>query len=162
MLDAHQTDALDSVSESTVDASLTHAQPDRPTMDLTPQAELTKLRDLLTERRLELRAEIEAAERDQRETSDADAHEVTDRKDEAARQLSSDLGGVQEQRDLDEMAQVEAALQRLDDGTYGNCRDCGQPILLQRLRVQAAAERCTLCQAASEHAMSRHTPKGVS
>ena len=131
-------------------------------MDLAPQTQLTKLRDLLTERRRELRAEVEASERDQRERSDADAHEVTDRKDEAARRLSSDLGGVQEQRDLDEMALVEAALQRLDDGTYGDCKDCGQPILPERLWVQPAAERCTHCQAASEHAMSRFTPKGAS
>ena len=131
-------------------------------MDVALQTPLTKLRDQLTDRWLELRTEVEAAEKDQREASDADTHEVTDRKDEAARHLSSDLGGVQEQRDLDEMAQVEAALQRLDGGTYGNCRDCGQPILPQRLRVQPAAERCTHCQAASEHAMNRFTPKGAS
>ena len=131
-------------------------------MDLAPQIQLTKLRDLLTDRWLELRAEVEAAERDQREASDADAHEVTDRKDEAARHLSSDLGGVQEQRDLDEMAQVEAALQRLDGGTYGDCKDCGEPIPPQRLWVQPAAEQCMHCQAASEHGMDRFTPKGGS
>ena len=125
-------------------------------MDFAPQT-LTKIRDLLTHRRLELRAGVEAAERDRREAIDADAHEVTDRKDEAARQLSSDLVGVQEQRDLGEIAQVEAALLRLDDGTYGDCRDCGQPILPERLRVQPAAERCTSCQTASEQAMNRLT-----
>lgn len=161
MLDAHQTNGLDSVPESAVDASSTDAQPDRPTMNLARQAQLTKLRDPLAERLLDLRAEVEAAQRDQREAGDADAHEVTDRKDEAARRLSSDLGGVQEQRDLDEMAQVEAALQRLDGGTYGDCRDCGQPILLQRLWVQPAAERCAPCQAASEQAMSRFRAKSA-
>lgn len=134
-----------------------HAPTHRPTMDLAPQT-LTKLRDLLTRRRLELRAEVEAAEGGRREASDAEAHEVTDRKDEAERRLSSDLVGVQEQRDLGEIAQVEAALQRLDGGTYGDCRDCGQPILAERLRVQPAAERCTPCQAASEQAMNRLTP----
>ena len=125
-------------------------------MDYAPQT-LTKIRDLLTYRRLELRAEVEAAERDRREASDADAHEVTDRKDEAARRLSFDLDGVQEQRDLGEIAQVEAALLRLDDGTYGDCRDCGQPILPERLRVQPAAERCMSCQTASEQATNRLT-----
>ena len=123
-------------------------------MDVAAQTPLTKLRDQLTDRWLELRTEVEAAEQDQREASDAEAHEVTDRKDEAARRLLSDLGRVQEQRDLDEMAQVEAALHRIEGGTYGDCKDCGQPILPQRLRVQPAAERCTHCQATSEHAMN--------
>ncbi len=125
-------------------------------MDSAPRT-LTKIRDLLTRRRLELRAEVEAAERGRREASDADAHEVTDRKDEATRRLSSDLVGVQEQRDLGEIAEVEAALQRLDGGTYGDCRDCGQPIPPERLRVQPAAERCTSCQTASERTMNRLT-----
>ena len=58
-------------------------------MDLAPQTQLTKLRDQLTDRRLELRAQVEAAERSQREASDAEAHEVTDRKDEAARRQAS-------------------------------------------------------------------------
>ena len=123
-------------------------------MDVALQTPLTKLRDQLTDRWLELRTEVEAAEQDQREGSDAEAHEVTDCKDEAARRLLSDLGRVQEQRDLDEMAQVEAALHRIEGGTYGDCKDCGQPILPQRLWVQPAAERCTHCQATSEHAMN--------
>lgn len=124
-------------------------------MNQAAQTRLTKLRDRLTRRRLELRAEVEAAEQGRREASDADAHEVTDRKDEAERRLSSDLGGVQEQRDLGEIAQVEAALQRLDAGTYGDCPDCGKPIPPERLRVQPAAERCTPCQTASERAVNR-------
>ena len=52
-------------------------------------------------------------------------------------------------------AEVHAALQRLDGGTYGDCADCGKPISLQRLRVQPAAQRCTPCQAAREHAVGR-------
>ena len=40
---------------------------------------------------------------------------------------------------FDEMAQLEAALQRLDSGTYGDCADCGESISLQRLR---GATRC--------------------
>ncbi len=128
-------------------------------MDLATQTHLTKLRDLLSFRLLELRAEVHAAEQAQRELTGASAHEVTDRKDEAAQRLLSDLGGVQEQRDRDEMAQVEAALQRLDTGSYGDCADCGEPISLQRLQVQPAAQRCAPCQAAFEHALDRSGPR---
>lgn len=128
-------------------------------MDLAPQTHLTTLRDLLTSRLLELRAEVQSAEQAQRELIGASAHEVMDRKDEAAQRMSLDLGGVQEQRDLDEMAEVQAALQRLDAGTYGDCLDCGEPISLQRLQVQPAAQRCAPCQTAFEHAAAHSGPR---
>ena len=131
-------------------------------MDPATRNHLTTLRDLLTFRLLELRAEVHAAEQAQRELTGASAHEVTDRKDEAAQRSLSDLGGVQEQRDLDEVVQVEAALQRLDSGSYGDCSDCGEPIPLQRLRVQPAAQRCAPCQAAFEHALDRSGPRRAS
>ena len=120
-------------------------------MELATQTHLSQLRDLLTYRLRELRAEVHAAEQAQRELSGASAHEVTDRKDDAMRRQLSDLDGAQEQRDFDELAQVEAALQRLDAGTYGDCADCGEPIALQRLRGQPAALRCAPCQSTSEH-----------
>ena len=50
---------------------------------------------------------------------------------------------------------AEAALLRLDAATYGDCADCGEPISLQRLRVQPAALRCAPCQAACERALDR-------
>ena len=38
--------------------------------------------------------------------------------------------------------QVVAALARLDDGTYGSCVACGQPIPDARLEVRPEAARC--------------------
>ena len=131
-------------------------------MNLATQTHLTKLRYLLTDRWLELRAEVEAAEQAQREATGAAAHEVSDRKDEAAQRLLSDLGGAQRQRDVDEMVQVEATLHRLEDGSYGDCTDCGEPITSQRLLVQPAAQRCAPCQAACEHALERSGPRRTS
>lgn len=131
-------------------------------MDLLTQTHLTTLRDLLTQRLLELRAEVNTAEQAQRESTGAGTHEVADRKDEAAQQQFSDLGGAQEQRDVDEIAQVEAALHRLDGGIYGDCADCAEPISLQRLLVLPAAQRCAPCQTAYEHALDRSSPRGAS
>ena len=124
-------------------------------MDLATQTHLTKLHDSLTFRLRELRADVLAAEQARRQLTGSSAHEVTDRKDEAMQQSTSDLGGIQEQRDLDEVVEVEAALQRLDNNTYGDCSDCGEPIVLQRLLVQPAAQRCAPCQTAFEHARDR-------
>ncbi len=145
-----------------VDRISTNTQPGRQTMDLATQTHLTELRDLLTFRLLELRSEVHSAEQAQRELTGASAREVMDRKDEAAQRLLLEVGGVQEQRDLDEMAQVEAALQRLDTGNYGGCTDCGEPISLQRLRVQPAAQRCALCQTAHEQALGHSNPRRAS
>ena len=128
-------------------------------MDTDTQTHLTALRDLLTYRLHELQAEVHAAERARRDRDeDGAAAEVGDRKDEASRRQLSEVGEAEAQRDVDEMAQVERALQRLDHGTYGDCSQCGEPIPLQRLRVQPAAERCATCQTSFEHTLHRPQP----
>jgi DnaK suppressor protein len=38
-------------------------------------------------------------------------------------------------RQVYEFQEIEAALQRIADGTYGTCDDCGQPISSARLQV---------------------------
>ena len=37
---------------------------------------------------------------------------------------------------------VEKALQRMDDGTYGICEVCGEPISAERLEALPATARC--------------------
>lgn len=131
-------------------------------MTLLNPSELEQLHTLLTCRQGELRADLHAAGQAQRERTDTSLHEVTDRKDDAAQRQSAALDGVQEQRDIDEMAQVEAALQRLDAGIYGSCADCGEPIALPRLRVQPAALRCAACQTRNEGALGTSRTSGAS
>lgn len=118
-------------------------------MDLSTQSHLAVLRESLLYRLRELQTEVHAAELAARGGAGTGG-EVFDRKDDAARRAGEAVGGAEERRDLDELAQVQAALQRLDAGVYGDCIDCGQPITLERLRVQPAAERCAACQAARE------------
>ena len=40
---------------------------------------------------------------------------------------------------------VEAALVKLDNGTYGTCEGCGQPIAPARLEAKPAARLCMEC-----------------
>lgn len=40
------------------------------------------------------------------------------------------------------LAQVRVALARTEDGTYGTCEVCGQPISPERLEVRPWAVRC--------------------
>ena len=53
-------------------------------------------------------------------------------------------------RDLAELANVEEALARLGDGSYGECVDCGNAIPFPRLSAYPAARRCVACQEAAE------------
>ena len=124
-------------------------------MELATQTHLKTLRDLLTYRLGELRAEVHAAELAREQTGMPSVRDVGDRKDDATQQQFASMDEVQERRDLDELRQVKAALQRLDEGTYGDCADCGEPIALGRLMVQPAALCCAPCQAAREHAAER-------
>jgi DnaK suppressor protein len=119
-------------------------------MDLHTQTHLKPLRDWLLYRRSELEAEVHAAELARREPRATAEHEVSDQKDAAADEQQADIAQAQEQRDLDELAQVQAALTRLDQGRYGDCVDCGESISLARLTAQPAALRCATCQTAHE------------
>ena len=40
---------------------------------------------------------------------------------------------------------VEAALTKIDEGTYGTCEGCGQPINPARLEAKPAAKLCMEC-----------------
>ena len=45
----------------------------------------------------------------------------------------------------EKLAQVEAAIERLDAGTYGTCTVCGRPIAAARLEARPSATRCVEC-----------------
>jgi DnaK suppressor protein len=49
------------------------------------------------------------------------------------------------QNTIDLLRKVERALNRVDDGTYGLCESCGQPIPVARLEVLPYATECVTC-----------------
>jgi DnaK suppressor protein len=51
---------------------------------------------------------------------------------------------------LDRRTQAEHAMQRLVDGTYGNCEGCSNPIPLERLEVFPSATTCVNCKQVRE------------
>ena len=48
------------------------------------------------------------------------------------------------------LQRIELALQRIDEGSYGDCLECGEPIAFARLQVQPFANLCIGCQSARE------------
>ncbi len=55
-----------------------------------------------------------------------------------------------------ELAQIDEALRRLDEGTYGGCQDCGKPIPHKRLQLVPFAARCIECARSRETARPRY------
>ena len=77
--------------------------------------------------------------------------------DQHAGDTASELQDADEQNALlensaQQRAEVEAALQRIEDGTYGTCVDCGQQIPDARLEVRPEAARCVADQQKHEAA----------
>lgn len=54
-----------------------------------------------------------------------------------------------------ELAAVNQALARLQDGRYGNCADCDAEIPFDRLKAEPWALRCIACETAAEAAQRR-------
>jgi RNA polymerase-binding protein DksA len=48
------------------------------------------------------------------------------------------------------LADIDSALRRIDDGTYGTCVNCGQEIPVQRLEAYPAASLCIDCKRSAE------------
>lgn len=44
-----------------------------------------------------------------------------------------------------ELADIDAALSRIANGSYGSCQSCGGPLGLQRLRALPEARYCLAC-----------------
>ncbi len=44
-----------------------------------------------------------------------------------------------------DLAEIDAALRRVADGTYGICAVCGRPIAAERLEARPAARTCVAC-----------------
>ena len=47
--------------------------------------------------------------------------------------------------------QVASALGRIEDGTYGTCQTCGQPIPRERLQALPFAGQCISCKSKEHH-----------
>jgi RNA polymerase-binding protein DksA len=69
--------------------------------------------------------------------------------------VARDVALAEIDRDALEIEAIEAALARLDTGTYGRCTECGALIPRNRLAQHPEAARCVSCQERQE----QHTPR---
>ena len=74
------------------------------------------------------------------------ADQVRDLEDESFADLVVDVSLAEIDRDLEELRAIDAALLRVNDGSYGFCEACDRPIEARRLEVAPEARRCLDCQ----------------
>ena len=115
------------------------------------KAELKEVLDELHEQR-EHSAEVIAAQENELDGLMRDSGD-------GAGQDQADLGATSFERDheltvlnseRDKLAQIERALTRIDDGTYGVCESCGNPIGKMRLMAFPRATLCMTCKQREE------------
>jgi len=69
------------------------------------------------------------------------------REEEAAETLELEKRLTLEKRIIDQLADIEHALRKFEEGTYGLCDSCGQPIDPARLEALPQATLCLSCKA---------------
>jgi DnaK suppressor protein len=107
-------------------------------MEYTP-AEQAEIRERLINHKRELEQRVERIHEHAREPLDPDSSEQ-----------AAQLGNVQvvaalEHEAVHEIAQIDAALRRLENGQYGACVTCGEPISPARLTAHPASAECVDC-----------------
>ena len=111
------------------------------------EAQLHALEKRLRKRRQELLAEIheELVRTDDEHYVDL-AGRVHDIGEESVADLLLDVNLAVIDNQINEVRDIEAALERMQTGTYGICMDCGAPIDFERLDAWPTAKRCLPCQ----------------
>ena len=120
------------------------------------QRQLKPLLKALDERERELRSRI-AAERERTDSEGYGQLEgvVGDQADHAFVETSVDIESGMIERQLRELRDIEAARERVAEGTFGRCIECGGPIEYERLRAYPPAVRCAECQTLHENPAAR-------
>lgn len=98
------------------------------------KAELTQRKQELEQKLIELSRE--------RITDD----QVQDPGDQALSSTMESLRTSLQTAETEEYQRIVRALEKIEDGTYGICIDCGQPISEKRLKSYPDAARCLVCQ----------------
>ena len=115
-----------------------------------------ELKQMLVGRRRELQAQVQDKMRDVRSTGEVTKlSEVFDAGESSEADIQEDIELALIQMKSETLSRVDDALTRLEQGTYGNCFECGEEIAEKRLKALPFAVRCKDCEEAKENADQR-------
>lgn len=105
--------------------------------------DLTPFRQKLEQMRDDLRTELDQLQQESANVNQSDSYGVKNHPAEDASELFLRERNLAISGDLrQELDEIERALQRVVDGTYGNCQECGDLINPERLEARPAATFC--------------------
>ena len=113
-----------------------------------------ELKKMLEDRRRELLNEVQGRIRDVRLEGNKD-RDVLDQGESSEVDIQEDIEFALIQMKSETLTKIDAALRRLEEGTYGDCFECGDHISEARLRALPFAVRCKDCEEARETAEQR-------
>jgi DnaK suppressor protein len=112
-----------------------------------PQDGFQALRQRLEKQRDEILSMYKQDLRAGQESADDGTEDIVDRANNAYnRELMFSLSDSERNT----LLQIENALRRMDEGTYGRCANCGQNIAIARLEALPWARFCVDCQELAE------------
>jgi DnaK suppressor protein len=114
----------------------------------------TELRKMLEDRRRELMHAVQGKMRDVRAEGNKE-RDVLDQGESSEVDIQEDIEFALIQMKSETLNKINEALRRLEEGTYGNCFECGDEIAHARLRALPFAVRCKDCEEARETAEKR-------
>ena len=121
-----------------------------------PTRRYEDLKQILEDRRREILSEVKGKIRDVRtEGSSSKLNEVFDAGESSEADIQEDIEFALIQMKAETLNKINEALRRLDEGTYGNCFECGDEVAEARLRALPFAVRCKDCEEARETAEQR-------
>ena len=124
--------------------------------EVKPRSRYDELKQMLEDRRREIQAEVQGKIRDVRaEASMGGKNEVFDAVESSEADIQDDIEFALIQMKSETLNKINDALIRLEQGTYGNCYECGDEIAEKRLRALPFAVRCKDCEEAREAAEQR-------
>jgi|SRR6516162_7932964 DnaK suppressor protein len=107
-------------------------------------------RDRLLDRREGLVGQVQEAEAYSRER---DSEATQDPADMAANAYTKELLVSMSANDRQLLEMIDEALDRMEEGKYGKCVHCGQPIQEKRLQAVPWARHCIRCQDLNERGL---------
>jgi DnaK suppressor protein len=110
-----------------------------------------KFRQAMMERRAAIQRVLQSNLKASREDFQPAVEVVERASDDAAGDLAAGLAEIES----GELVQINEALRKMEDGTYGQCQGCGKPIPQKRLQIVPFAIRCVECERSRETVRSR-------
>lgn len=109
------------------------------------EEQLKEFREILLARKEQLMEEMEMAVKNFRDNDN-----YADPVDQAAQEEKFNLELRTRDRERKLIKKIDEALERINNGEYGYCLDCGAEIGVARLRVRPTATQCIECKRISE------------